>query len=191
MLKRDSLVEQINNYNLCLLWHILGGLHWRYVIIFSSLLPDFKYFRLLKSNQILSYEVAVIQWIMSCNKNHMTTRVITLWRVDVTSLTTSVSIMRFLLEILSSLKALKSNFKGSNNKQNLTLMVILYEIYQTRRRLVSELSYEMTIRVRFSISVRISLLRRLKQTDQHIGNRWLKYAPFFISITVELQWPEH
>ena len=56
----------------------------------------------------------------------MATRVITLWRVDVTSLTTSVSPMRFLFEIhvLSILKAIKSNFKGSYDKQNLTLVVI-------------------------------------------------------------------
>ena len=66
----------------------------------------------------------------------MITGVITLWRVVVTSLTTYVSVMRFLLEILSILKAIKSNFKKSYDKQNLTLVVILYEIYETRRRLV-------------------------------------------------------
>ena len=49
--------------------------------------------------QHLSYGVAVIQWITSCHKNHITTRVIgTLWRVDVTPLTTSVSTMLFLLK---------------------------------------------------------------------------------------------
>ena len=86
---------------------------------------------------ILSYDVAIIQWIMSCHKNRMTTRVITLWRVDVTSLTMSVSTVHFLLEILSTLKAIKSNFNGSYDKQNLTLVVISYEIYETRQRLVS------------------------------------------------------
>ena len=85
----------------------------------------------------LSYDVAVIQWITSCHKNRMTTRVITLWRVDVTSLTTSMSTMCFLLEILSILKAIKSNILESYDKQNLTLVVISYEIYETRRRLVS------------------------------------------------------
>ena len=59
----------------------------------------------------LSYDVAVIQWIASCHKNRMTTRVITLWRVDVTSLTTSMSTMRFRLEMLPILKAIKSHFK--------------------------------------------------------------------------------
>ena len=39
----------------------------------------------------LSYDVAVFQWITSCHKNRMTTRVITLLREYVTSLTTSVT----------------------------------------------------------------------------------------------------
>ena len=54
----------------------------------------------------------------------MPKRVITLWRVDVTSLRMSVSTMRFLVEILSILKAIKFNFKGSYDKQNLTLMSV-------------------------------------------------------------------
>ena len=53
---------------------------------------------ILKTYNFLSYDVAVIQWITSCHKNRMTTRVITLWRGDVTSLTTSVSTMQFLLK---------------------------------------------------------------------------------------------
>ena len=88
--------------------------------------------------QNLPYDVNVIQWITSCPKNRMTTRVITLWRERVTSLTTSVSAaMRFRLEILSILKAIKSNFKGSFDKQNLSLVVISYEIYETSIRRVS------------------------------------------------------
>ena len=39
----------------------------------------------------LSYDVAVFKWIKSCHKNHMTTRVSTLLREYVTSLTTSVT----------------------------------------------------------------------------------------------------
>ena len=54
------------------------------------------------------------------SKNRMTTCVITLWRENVTSLTTSVSTMRFLIEIMFILKAIKSHFKGSYDKQNLT-----------------------------------------------------------------------
>ena len=52
----------------------------------------------------LLYDVAVIQWITSCHKNHMTTCVIILWREDVTSMITSVSTLRLLLEILCNLK---------------------------------------------------------------------------------------
>ena len=62
---------------------------------------------------MLSYDVAVIQWIMSCHKNRMTTHVITLWRVHVTSLTTSMSTMCFLFEIIFILKTIKSHCKGS------------------------------------------------------------------------------
>ena len=76
----------------------------------------------------LSYDVAVDQWITSCHKNRMTTRVITFWRVHATSLTTSVSTMHFLIEILLILNAIKSHFKSSYDKQNLTLVVITYEI---------------------------------------------------------------
>ena len=67
----------------------------------------------------------------------MTARVITLCRGCVTSLTTPVATMRFPLEILIILKAIKSNFKDSYDKQNLTLVVISYEIYETRQRRVS------------------------------------------------------
>ena len=45
-------------------------------------------------------------------KNHMNTGVITLWCIDVMSLTRSMSTMCFLLEILPILKAIKSHFKG-------------------------------------------------------------------------------
>ena len=99
----------------------------------------------------LSYDVAIIQRITSCHKNHMTTRAITLWHERVTLLTTSVSTMRFRFEIMYNLKAIKSHFKGSFDKQNLTLVVITYEIYETRQRRVSLLSYEMTTSVRSSI----------------------------------------
>ena len=84
-----------------------------------------------------SYDVAVIQWIMSCDKIHMTTSVITLWRVNVTSFTTSLSTMCFLPEIMFVLKAIKSHFRGSYNKQNLTLKVISHEIYEKSLWLVS------------------------------------------------------
>ena len=66
----------------------------------------------------------------------MTSHVIIFWHMDVMYLAMSVSAMHF-LEILSILKALKFSFKGSYDKQNLTLMVILYEIYKTHHRRVS------------------------------------------------------
>ena len=59
--------------------------------------------RAIRLNIILSYDVAVIQWITSRHINHMTTRVITLWRVDVTPLTTFVSTMRFLADNILTL----------------------------------------------------------------------------------------
>ena len=67
----------------------------------------------------------------------MTTRVITPWRVYATSLTMSVSTVRFRIVILFILKAIKSRFNGSYDKQNLKLKVISFEIYKTHRRLVS------------------------------------------------------
>ena len=76
----------------------------------------------------------VVQWITSRNKNRMATRVITLWRVHVTSLTMSVSTVRLLFERLFILKAITPILKDHMDKQNLTLMVILYEIYETRQR---------------------------------------------------------
>ena len=57
------------------------------------------------SQIVLSYDVAVVHWITSCHKNHMTKRVITLKRVYVRPLTTSVSTMRFDSELMFILKA--------------------------------------------------------------------------------------
>ena len=62
-----------------------------------------------KVYSFLSCNIVVIQWITSCHKNHMTTRVITLWRIYVTSLTTSLSTICFLSEIMFILKAIKSH----------------------------------------------------------------------------------
>ena len=88
-------------------------------------------------NIYLSYDVAIIQWITSCHKNSMTTRVIIQWLEYVKSLKTSASAMRFLIEIMFILTAIKSHFNESYNKQTLTLVVISYGIYETRRMLVS------------------------------------------------------
>ena len=42
----------------------------------------------------------------------------------------------FFVENFTDLKAIKSDYEWSYDKQNLTLVVIIYEIYETRRRLV-------------------------------------------------------
>ena len=89
----------------------------------------------------LSYDVAVIQWITSCHKNRMTTRVITLWHVHVASLTTSMSTMRFLIEIMFILKAIKSHCKGSYDHPNLTLVVISWSFHMKFMKL-AEGSFE-------------------------------------------------
>ena len=70
-------------------------------------------------------------------ENRMTKCVMTIWHVHVTSLTTSVSTLLFLIEIIFILKAIKSYFKGSYDKQNITLVIISHEINETRRRLTS------------------------------------------------------
>ena len=42
-----------------------------------------------------------------------------------------------LIKIMFILKAIESHFKRLYDKSNLTIVVISYEIYETRRRLVS------------------------------------------------------
>ena len=62
--------------------------------------------------------VAIIQRITSCNKNRMTTCVITFWYIHVTSLKT----MGFLIEKMFNLKLIKSHLYESYDRQNLTLV---------------------------------------------------------------------
>ena len=91
-------------------------------------------FLLTLNTPFLSYDVPVIQWITSCYKNRIATQVIELWRIFVRSLTDKVHVNNaFLIEIIGD----KSLFKGSYDKQNLTLVVISYEVYETRQGLVS------------------------------------------------------
>ena len=94
---------------------------------------------------VLAYHVPVIQWIMLCQKNHMTTHVIIIWHEHVTSLC-------FLIEKMFIVQAIKSYSKGSYDKQNLTLVVISYEIYVTLQSLVSWISYKMITSERSPIS---------------------------------------
>ena len=49
---------------------------------------------------LYNINVPVMQWITYCHKNHMTTRVITFWRIHVASLKTAVSTMLFLNELM-------------------------------------------------------------------------------------------
>ena len=60
---------------------------------------------------ILSYDVAIIQWITSCHKNRMTTRYITLgyWRVTHDAVGDNIM---FSIEIISTFKAIKPHLKG-------------------------------------------------------------------------------
>ena len=53
---------------------------------------------------------------------------------------------------MTIVNAIVYHLKESYDKQNLTLVVISNEIYETRRRLVSLVSYEMNTRLRSSIS---------------------------------------
>ena len=70
-------------------------------------------------------------------KHRMTTRVITLM-AHTRNVIDNVRVNNaFLIEIMLILKAIKSYFRGSYDKQNLTLVVISYEIYETCPRLVS------------------------------------------------------
>ena len=71
----------------------------------------------------------------------MATDVITLWRIYIILLTRSVSTMHSVIEIMFTLKAIESHYKGSYEKWNLTHVVVSYEIY------------EITTCVRFSVSL--------------------------------------
>ena len=64
--------------------------------------------------------------------------------LQITSLTISVSTftMCFLVEFMFILKEIKYHFKRSNGKQNLTRLVVSYEIYETS---LFELIYEMSL----------------------------------------------
>ena len=77
------------------------------------------------------------------------------------SLTTSVSTLRLLIEITFMLVAIKSHFKRSYDKQNLTLVVNSYE---NSPRLVLYIYYEMTTRVRsFNYVIVANVLPALTQ----------------------------
>ena len=79
-------------------------------------------------HSILSYEVAVFQWITSCNKTVMTTLVLTLF-AGIRNVIDDVhnNNVNFHLKY-AHFKGDKTVFKKSYYKSNLTLVVISYEI---------------------------------------------------------------
>ena len=108
--------------------------------------------RLDKVNSVLSHDVAVIQWITSYHKNCMTTRIITLWRVHVTSLTTSASVIRFLIQIMFILKAIKSHLE----RHTINRILHSWSFYMKFMKLAEgsfHKSYGMTTGVRSSTSI--------------------------------------
>ena len=89
-------------------------------------------FNLFSDYMILSYNVAVIQWIPSCHKTRMTDHTCNNTLARTRNVIDNVSVSNaFLIEIIFILKAIKSHFRGAYDKQNLTLVVISYEIYET------------------------------------------------------------
>ena len=71
-----------------------------------------------QSSSDIKLHLSLIKWIKSCHKNRLTTRVIILPRVHLTSLKTSVSPMRFIIEIMFISKVIKSRFKWSFEKKS-------------------------------------------------------------------------
>ena len=107
--------------------YLTSGVSFFFFLTKLQFLPFYK--KKCKWKRYLSYDVAVFQWITSCHKNRMTTRVITLLREYVTSLTTSVTTMLIFIGNMSTFRGDKIVFKKSYDKTNLTLVVISYEIY--------------------------------------------------------------
>ena len=98
------------------------------------------------SAQSLSYDVAVFQWITSCNKSVMTTRVLTLLREYVTSLTTSVTTMLNFIGNMFTLKAIKSYLRSHMIKRILHSWSFHMKFIK-----LAEGSFNKTTRVRSSI----------------------------------------
>ena len=89
----------------------------------------------LKDERSLSYDVAIIRWITSCHKNRMSTGAITL--AHTRNVIDNVHVNNeFSSRNSVRLRAIKFHFKRSYDKQDLTLVVISYEISETRQRLV-------------------------------------------------------
>ena len=99
----------------------------RSVLYFKFVYPTLKYSVPNNCSQTMFYHMTSLIF----RGVRRVTRVITLKHVHITPLTTSVSIMRFLIEIMFILRA-KQSHKGSFDKQTFTLWVIPYEIYESK-----------------------------------------------------------
>ena len=67
--------------------------------------------------------------------------------------------MPFLSEIMFFLKAIKSNVEGSHDNQNPMLMVISYEIYETRQRLINFIRKDHSCKIIY-VSLVITALKK-------------------------------
>ena len=84
------------------------------------------------ANQFLSYDVAVIPWITSCHKSYDHTCINTFARTH--------NVIDNVQDNYAFSHSANVHFEGdkrSYGKQNLTLVIISYKIYETRRRLLS------------------------------------------------------
>ena len=97
----------------------------------------------------------------------MTARVLTLSAGKSNVMTTSVTTMYFSLKKMFTLKAIKGHFERSYDKQNITLVVISYEIYHitTRVGLFDKFHVKMRSRVISSMVTRALSLRREQLTS--------------------------
>ena len=91
---------------------------------------------------------------------------------------------------------IKLHLKESYDKQNLTLAVISYGIYETRQKLVSYISYEMTTHVRSSILIISDLLcpfslLRLHRKLTELINAFSKVRMFVFCGLAWWKKPEH
>ena len=97
------------------------------VTLLEYIFVDYNRLEVCGRTKVAFGEIETVDGMLNCFF-FIISRVLVLWRVHVTSLTTYMSAMRFLIEIIFILKVIKSHFKGSYDKQNLTLVVILINL---------------------------------------------------------------
>ena len=69
----------------------------------------------------------------------------------------------FYIEIMSTFKMTKSHLKQSYDKQNHALLVISYEIYETRQRFISDEMYENEMTTTASVRSSVYLQEQKKK----------------------------